>query len=300
MLTDRAATLLMLFFSAFAHAQAPEPATVRVGILTLFHPRTLILTASQPTLVHLDSTTFILPPDQTLTLRSSPEGLLSAVPDASPISGRTLTIPDTTFTLSVPDKLTRTYRGALTLTARSDALFPVITIDTETAVASIVAAESPRHAPIEALKAQAVAARSYLLANRPAHPAFDTCDTTHCQFLRSPPPPSSPAAIAARATRHLVLTWRSSASVSASIVPTMYSRSCGGQTRPHPTTPGAYPFYAVPCDFCARHPESFNPHSPGHGVGLCQLGADDLARRGETFSRILAHFYPNTTLSQLP
>ena len=57
----------------------------------------------------------------------------------------------------------------------------------ETAVASIVAAESTADTPFEALKAQAVATRSYLIASRGRHRDFDFCDTTHCQFLREPP-----------------------------------------------------------------------------------------------------------------
>src|ERR1039458_7897639 len=44
-----------------------------------------------------------------------------------------------------------------------------------------------RHAPSEALKALAVAARSYFVAGKGRHRDFDFCDTTHCQFLREAP-----------------------------------------------------------------------------------------------------------------
>ena len=63
-------------------------------------------------------------------------------------------------------------------------------MDRETAVASILASEMDESAPIEALKAQAVATRSFLAAGR-RHMDFDFCDTTHCQFLKSPPPLAS-------------------------------------------------------------------------------------------------------------
>ncbi len=113
----------------------------------------------------------------------------------------------------------------------------------------------------------------------------------------------------------------------------------GGHTRPHPTpNPSDYPFYAVTCQYCLRHPELWtrtlplapknesariawnrthgwsaipsNTHTKlgdtlqgqgtGHGVGLCQLGAADLAAQGQTAAQILAHYYPNTTLRKLP
>jgi stage II sporulation protein D (peptidoglycan lytic transglycosylase) len=35
----------------------------------------------------------------------------------------------------------------------------------------------------------------------------------------------------------------------------------------------------------------------GHGIGLCQLGATDMATEGSTFQEILAHYFPNTSLS---
>ncbi|MDA1266094.1 MAG: SpoIID/LytB domain-containing protein [Planctomycetota bacterium] len=34
----------------------------------------------------------------------------------------------------------------------------------------------------------------------------------------------------------------------------------------------------------------------GHGVGLCQEGARDLAKEGATFQKILAHYYPGSSL----
>ena len=38
----------------------------------------------------------------------------------------------------------------------------------------------------------------------------------------------------------------------------------------------------------------------GHGVGLCQMGAASLAGSGWDFSRILAHYFPGTTLASQP
>ncbi len=314
--------MLMLSF-VVAHAQT-EPATVRITIFSLFHPKALTLTTGTGI----------------TQIRATPNGL-ALTTGQSVVEAPILTLPATRFVLAVPGKLTRFYTGALTITARDGVLDPILTLETELAVASIVAAESPANAPPEALKTQAVTSRSYLLANLNPQGQADSCDTTRCQFLRSPPPASSPAFKATQATRNQVLTWHAGPEVPARIVPAMYSRSCGGQTHARPTSnPDAYPFYPVRCDFCLRHPETWQrtaavPASSneanrlaynrthgwsaipsntytqaadgtlkgrgtGHGVGLCQLGAADLARRGHPYTAILAHFFPNTTLFTLP
>jgi hypothetical protein len=249
--------LFALAFSTAAQAQSlqSEPATVQVGVLSLFHPRTLILSADHPVTLLLDGMPEILDAHQQATLSAAADGLRVTFPGSQGLAARRLTLPESSFTLAVPEKLTRNYRGSLSVTVRSGTLTPVIAMDTELAVASIVAAESPPHAPAEALKAQAIASRSFLLANRGAHQGFDACDTTHCQYLRSPPTASSPAAIATRSTRGMVLTWRASPEALPQIVRAMYSRSCGGQTRvpPASVTANSYPFYPVRCEYCRRH-----------------------------------------------
>jgi stage II sporulation protein D len=153
-------------------------------------------------------------------------------------------------------------------------------MDLELAVASVVAAESPPGAPLEALKAQAVAARSYFFAGRGGHKRFDFCDTTHCQFLREPPAPSAPSRIATGATRGLVLTFAGRP------FPALYSASCGGRThtlaelglRTHD-----YPYYAVSCDYCRSHPDRWTVRlTPGEAASLSQRTESerlDLARR---------------------
>jgi stage II sporulation protein D len=155
------------------------------------------------------------------------------------------------FVLSVPGEITRHYRGRLAISNVSGELIPVVTMDLETAVASVVAAETLPGEPIEALKAQAVAARSYFVAGRRRHEDFDFCDTTHCQFLRSPPPLQSAAFKAAAATQGLVLTFESRAFAA------MYTRSCSGRTNSPVEAglpPGNYPYYSVECHYCRQHP----------------------------------------------
>jgi SpoIID/LytB domain protein len=127
----------------------------------------------------------------------------------------------------------------------------IITLDLETAVASTVEAESAPDTPLEALKAQAVVARSYFVAGGGRHRDFDFCDLTRCQCLREPPAQTSSAAIATRDTRGIVVTFQ--------VKPfaPMFSRSCAGR----PRTPGdvglpgkVYPYFSVLCDVCRKSP----------------------------------------------
>jgi stage II sporulation protein D len=114
-----------------------------------------------------------------------------------------------------------------------------------------VAAEGTVGTPSEALKALAVAARSYFVAGKGRHGDFDFCDTTHCQFLREPPASTSAAAQAISATRGLVIAYQSQP------IAAMYTRSCSGRTRTPSElgmAPAAYPYYSVDCNYCRQHP----------------------------------------------
>jgi stage II sporulation protein D len=129
----------------------------------------------------------------------------------------------------------------------------------------VVAAESDRDAPLEALKAQAVVTRSYLVAGKGRHLNFDFCDLTHCQFLREPPSPESPAHVAAVATSGLVIAFEEKP------IAAMFTRSCAGRTR----TPGElgisfthYPYYSVACDACYKAPKRWT----------CRISEEEAAR----------------------
>ncbi len=91
------------------------------------------------------------------------------------------------------------------LVSKEDLLIPSIqvyrsktgkteSIPFEEYVMGVVACEMPSSFPMEALKAQAVAARTYSLsklirsagAGNPTHPTAPVCDDTHCQVYKSP------------------------------------------------------------------------------------------------------------------
>jgi peptidoglycan hydrolase-like amidase len=192
---------------------------------------------------------------------------------------------ETAFILSIPGKIRREFHGILEVREQDGHLQAIVKMDREIAVASIVAAESPPSAPLEELKAQAVVARSFLEAARGRHQGFDFCDTTHCQFLRQAPPSASLAATATDSTRDLVLAYQGRA------IAGLYSANCGGKTRTLEEaawSPEPYPYFAVDCPVRGK--------VAGHRIGLCQEGAAQMARNGNMFREILAHYFPATTI----
>jgi len=270
----RAALLLLLALVCNPHAIAQD---VRIGVLGLFHPREAKLQASEKEAVVIQAAgqTFVLDPGSPMAaaFHISNDALLldfgGHVLRTTEIHAAARNNGAVSFLLTVPGNATRAYRGTLVVKASRGEVVPIITMDLETAVASAVAAESGSDTPPEALKAQAVVARSYFVAGGGRHRDFDFCDLTHCQFLREPPAQDSPAAVAALETRGLVLTFQDKPFVA------MFSRSCGGRTRTPADVglPGsAYPYFSVLCDFCYRNPSRWTRRLSSQDAALLAKG----------------------------
>lgn len=264
-----AAFLVSMFFPSifFTPTSASSPpqrdfasSTVRIGVLSLFHTTEFTVIAGHDTalVLHAGADEIILEQSSGLklaTIHLDSNGLRIAAglrvlhASSVAVAGRNGDAEE--FILSVPTKISRRYRGTLAIVPSSRELAAIVTMDLETAVASVVAAESDPASPLESLKAQAVAVRSYLVAARDRHHNFDFCDTTHCQFLREPPAPDSPEATASAATRGLALAYQSQPFAA------MYTRSCSGRTHT-PAELGlpaaAYPYFSVECGYCRSHP----------------------------------------------
>jgi len=251
---------------------------VRMGVLGLFHPRELVISqySGQPLICWSGEERRQISRPLRLALD---QGTVRAANEDAGLPGSLLCDNGqggaAGFVVSVPGKISRHYHGRLEVKANRRELAVMVRMELETAVASIVAAESPPHAPIEALKAQAVASRSFLVAGKGRHSGFDFCDTTHCQFLRAPPPADSSAAQAAAETRGLVLAFQGEPFAA------MYSASCGGRTHSLEELGipvRRYPYFAVTCDYCRRHPEKW----------VARISGDDASALTRTESSRLA------------
>jgi stage II sporulation protein D (peptidoglycan lytic transglycosylase) len=272
------------------------------------------------------------------------------------------------------------FRGWLELRKKRNGLLLVINdLDLEEYLNGVVAAEMPHDWEGEALKAQAVAARTYALyrkrtsGRRPYH----IFSTVNSQVYNGGRGERGSAAEAVRATRGLVLVYRGK------IIPAFYHANCGGHTEDASVLWGIDEPYlkGVDCE-CQRivthglwekrislsavsnalrrmgyrvgdisdlsiggltpagrvneirvgsggltftvpgealrttlgntalpslffeleksgNEAVFSGRGSGHGVGMCQWGAQEMAQRGYTFDAILSHYYPGTGLARI-
>lgn len=140
------------------------------------------------------------------------------------------------------------FRGSIVLSLNEDGSFRVINrIGLEDYLASVISSEMSADAPLEFLQAQAITARSWLMAMldkkkvkreapRPApdeiltwqdvndHEGFDVCADDHCQRYQGVGAVTEVAREAVAATRGRVLTWQGE------VCDARYSKCCGGRT----------------------------------------------------------------------
>jgi N-acetylmuramoyl-L-alanine amidase len=163
----------------------------------------------------------------------------------------------------------------------------VIDFDMETYLLGVVPAEIG-NAPIEACKAQAVAARTY--ATRRLGQAID--DTTAYQAYRAPRSADKAYTNAhegVRLTQGQILTYGGAP------IDAVYSHSNGGKTVSAEEKWGN----AIPY-LLSRFDPWTTEEKNGHGVGLSQMGAVRSAEMGVGYRDILKFYYPGTSLSGEP
>ena len=147
-------------------------------------------------------------------------------------------------------------------------------------VKGVIPREIPASAPMEALKAQAIAARTFAArASRfPRHGNVAVCATSHCQNWSAKT--HSRTNQAAQETRGVALTS------GGDLIGAFYFGHCDGHTRnSEDVWRTALPYCrSVPC-ICG------NVQMYGHGVGMCQEGAIRMAQQGALAHEILKHYY---------
>jgi stage II sporulation protein D len=117
------------------------------------------------------------------------------------------------------------YPGEIEVSASRSGATVVNVIGLESYLRGVVPAEMPASFPMEALKAQAIAARTYALYQRDAHRAegFDLCSGVHCQAYRG-------AADHARTNAAIRATAGEVVAYGDVLVKTVYHSTCGGST----------------------------------------------------------------------
>ena len=182
------------------------------------------------------------------------------------------------------------YRGDIVIYNIQGALTVVNSLPLEEYLLGVVPSEMPSKWNIEAHKAQAIAARSYALANlnkRGSH-GYDLKDTPHDQAYGGASSETPQTTSAVLSTRGEVLTYDNK------IIPAYYHASAGGRTN----SAGKVWNHDLPY---IQSVDSYDwgIRKNGHGVGMSQHGANNLANKGFSARQILAYFYKDISFGRL-
>ena len=184
----------------------------------------------------------------------------------------------------------RWYRGDIVIYNIDGALTIVNSLPLEEYLMGVVPSEMPSKWNIEAHKAQAIAARSYALANlgkRNSH-GYDLKDTPADQAYGGATSETPQTTFAVLSTRGEVLTYDNK------IIPAYYHAASGGKT----VTAGDVWKHDLPY---IQSVEGFDNgiRKKGHGVGMSQYGANNMANKGFSARQILHYFYKDVNFSKL-
>lgn len=182
------------------------------------------------------------------------------------------------------------YRGYFIVYNKNGQLMVINSIDIENYLKGVVPSEMPSKWCYEAHKAQAIAARSYALANlgKRASMGFDLKDTPEDQAYGGASAECAQTNKAVSETKGIVLIY------DLKIIPAYYSASAGGQT----TRSGDVWTKNLPY---LQSVPSFddNIKKNGHGVGMSQHGANNLAKNGYNSYQILQYFYKGVSFARI-
>jgi stage II sporulation protein D len=131
---------------------------------------------------------------------------------------------DNNFWSSAED---RSYRGEMELSIDNGIIKIINVLSVEEYLYGVVPSEMPSNWPLEALKTQAVAARSETMAKLGRHRSdgFDLCAEVHCQVYSGVEKETELGNMAVDSTRGIILEYNSKA------VDAIYSSNCGGHTQ---------------------------------------------------------------------
>ena len=182
------------------------------------------------------------------------------------------------------------YRGHFQLYNDGMGLTVINDIPVEEYLQGVVPSEMPSSWEEEAHKAQAIAARSYALANlgKRAKYGYDLKDTPEDQAYGGASAEKVNTNQAVEDTKGIVLIY------GGKIIPAYYSASAGGQTR------SAGQVWTKDVGFLRSVP-SFDSgiKKNGHGVGMSQYGANNLAKKGYNAYQILHYFYQDVKYAKI-
>ena len=188
------------------------------------------------------------------------------VSESGSVDGHVLIMPMTVSPGTAPVMLGGSrYRGTLTLALDGNQLDAVNTLDLEEYVGDVVSFENPASWPREALRAQAIASRSYALANLRPGAAWDLYPDDRSQNYGGLRKEYPTAVAAAAATKGQVLRY------GGGIVNALFSASNGGLTS---TSDGVWGGPGLP--YFKIRSDQFDARSAASNWGPVQVGISTL------------------------
>ena len=180
------------------------------------------------------------------------------------------------------------YRGIIMVKNKNGKLTVINDVPMEDYIKGVVPSEMPSGWEIEAQKAQAIAARSYALANlgKRAQFGYDLKDTPEDQAYGGASAETPKTNSAVKDTTGVVLTYNTK------VISAYYSASAGGQTNTNSWGTNLPYLRSVP-----SFDESVKKN--GHGVGMSQHGANNLAKQGYNVYQILQYFYKDIKFAKI-
>jgi stage II sporulation protein D len=196
----------------------------------------------------------------TITLDSKLKLKVDAAAKAKPLPGPLLFAPGT-----APLELGRPYRGQIQVTVADGKLQAVNVVGLEPYLQGVVPAEMPHTWAPEALKAQAVAARSYALASLKSG-SFDLYPDTRSQVYRgvAGEAPETNAAVQATAGQVVLYAGR--------VAKTYFFSTSGGRTM------SAADAWGTPIPYLVSVPDPYDTLSPYHDWGPMAFTAAKLGK----------------------
>lgn len=218
------AVLLFIVISVQAQAE-----TIRVGLVRQFNEAPEVTVCSTAGLIIFGSKC-----DKVLkvTIARHNGSIEVKASDGTPLTaGEKIEVSsassDGIITISLTDGPSSEYRGKITAAVGKKGLLLVNVIDVEEYLLGVMPSEMPSGFHTEALKAQAVAARTYACATRDRHEkeGYDLCDATHCQLYLGAGGEKERTSKAVSDTAGLVAVY------DGKLISAQYCSDCGGITQ---------------------------------------------------------------------
>jgi len=168
-----------------------------------------------------------------------------------------------------PLRLDRSYRGSIEVIVSGGRLDAINLVGIDSYIRGVVSEEMPHDWPLEAVKAQAVAARSYAISQRRTDQPFDVYADTRDQVYGGVEAETPVGDAAVAATRHQVLLYHGR------VIVAYFSSSSGGETAPYTSL---YPD-RKPVPYLVAVPDPWDVLSPYHAWGPVVYTGAQVSRR---------------------